>query len=475
MSPVGKPSRSTGPDRRFGFRAGVALDFGATAKALGADRAADAIARATGASVLVGLGGDLAVAGPPRPGGWPVLVTDDHAAPAGHADPRSDPRSDQGIVIASGGLADVGYHQPAVVRGDRVLHHVVDPATGQPAGGAWRTVSVTAASCVDANIASTAALVMGAAAPQWLEARRPAGPARHECGRDRAHVGLAGPDRERRVLAVNSQALWYFTRGTGVISLVLLTVSVALGVSQVVRFASRAWPRFVVAALHRNVSLLATVFVAAHIVTAVADSFAPIHIVDVFVPFVGTYRPIWLGLGVVAVDLLVAVIVTSLLRERIGYNVWRAVHWAAYACWPVALLHGLGTGSDTRFRWALVMNVACILVVLAAVLFRIGWTAHGFERLAGGCRDRERCDRVRRCRVDGRRADAGRLGPQGGHAERPSRHRADESSGGRRGCRPVLEHDDRHADRCGRRERWVGDGHDPRRAGRRGATRVSAS
>jgi hypothetical protein len=163
---------------------------------------------------------------------------------------------------------------------------------------------------------------------------------------------------------------------------VLLTVSVGLGISEVVRFASRDWPRFVLAALHRNVALLATAFVAAHVVTAVADSFAPIRIVDVFVPFVGSYRPFWLGLGAVAFDLLVAVVVTSLLRERIGYRAWKAVHWAAYACWPVALLHGLGTGSDTRFRWAVIVNVGCLLVVLAAVLFRIGWT----RTVSGGYR-----------------------------------------------------------------------------------------
>ena len=173
---------------------------------------------------------------------------------------------------------------------------------------------------------------------------------------------------------MNSQALWYLTRGTGVISLVLLTVSVALGVSEVVRFASEGWPRFVLAALHRNVALLATAFVGVHVLTALADSYAPIRIADLFVPFVGSYRPIWLGLGALAFDLLIAVIVTSLMRERLGYRAWRVVHWAAYACWPVAMLHGLGTGSDTRFRWAVVVNVACMLAVLAAVLFRIGWS-----------------------------------------------------------------------------------------------------
>ena len=162
-----------------------------------------------------------------------MLVADDHAAAAADA-------PDEGIVIASGGLATSGTTNRQWVRGDRVLHHVVDPATGQPAGGAWRTVSVTAASCVDANIASTAALVMGAAAPQWLEARGLPARLVTSAGAIVHTLGWPAPTGSVRVLAVNSQALWYFTRGTGVISLVLLTVSVALGVSQVVRFAHAA-------------------------------------------------------------------------------------------------------------------------------------------------------------------------------------------------------------------------------------------
>jgi len=174
--------------------------------------------------------------------------------------------------------------------------------------------------------------------------------------------------------ASNSKALWYLTRGTGMVSLVLLTASVAFGVVELARFATPRWPRFVVAALHRNISLLATAFICVHIITAVADSFAPIRIIDVFVPFIGTYRPFWLGLGAVAFDLLIALVVTSLLRERIGYKTWRIVHWAAYACWPVALLHGLGTGSDTRIRWAVFVNVGCLAAVVAAVWVRAGWT-----------------------------------------------------------------------------------------------------
>ncbi len=174
--------------------------------------------------------------------------------------------------------------------------------------------------------------------------------------------------------ATNSRAMWYLTRGTGLVSLVLLTVTVALGVAEVVRFASPGWPRFVLAALHKNAALLATAFLAVHILTSVADSFAPIRIVDAFIPFVSSYRPLWLGLGAVALDLLIALVVTSLLRERLGYRAWRAVHWTAYACWPVALLHGLGTGTDTRARWGLAVNLGCLFAVLAAVGWRIGWT-----------------------------------------------------------------------------------------------------
>jgi thiamine biosynthesis lipoprotein len=152
------------PSSRVRIPGGVELDFGATAKALCADHAARAIARETGASVLVALGGDIAIGGPPRDGGWTVSIADHHAAAVDDVDER--------VAIASGGLATSGTVARRWARGARVLHHVVDPATGLPAREHWRTASVSAASCVDANIASTAAIVMGAEAPQWLEARR---------------------------------------------------------------------------------------------------------------------------------------------------------------------------------------------------------------------------------------------------------------------------------------------------------------
>lgn len=176
--------------------------------------------------------------------------------------------------------------------------------------------------------------------------------------------------------ASNPKALWFLTRGFGLVTLVLLTVSVALGVAQLARFARPGLPRFLVAGLHRNVSLLAVVLLAVHILTAVADPFAPIRLVDVFIPFGGLYRPLWLGMGALATDLLLALVVTSLVRHRIGYGPWRAVHWCAYACWPVAVVHGLGTGSDSRLGWVQLLYVACVAVVLAAVGWRLTtrWT-----------------------------------------------------------------------------------------------------
>ena len=113
-------------------------------------------------------------------------------------------------------------------------------------------------------------------------------------------------------------------------------------------------------------------FLAIHIVTVVSDSFAPIRWIDVFVPFISAYRPFWLGLGAVALDLLLALVITSLMRHRLGYRTWRAVHWLAYVCWPVAALHGLGTGSDTQSGPILAFTAVCVLAVLVAGALRVG-------------------------------------------------------------------------------------------------------
>ncbi|MFZ0043301.1 MAG: ferric reductase-like transmembrane domain-containing protein [Solirubrobacteraceae bacterium] len=171
---------------------------------------------------------------------------------------------------------------------------------------------------------------------------------------------------------------WYLTRATGVVALILLTISVAVGIAAVGRFRTRQWPRFAIDGVHRTSSLLALAFLAVHITTSVLDSFAPVGWLDAVIPFHGSYRPLWLGLGAISFDLLLAVIITSLLRMRIGYGGWRAVHWLAYAAWPVALVHSFGTGSDVHQTWMLAIAIVCTGAVLASVVARaaIGWPSH---------------------------------------------------------------------------------------------------
>jgi methionine sulfoxide reductase heme-binding subunit len=173
-------------------------------------------------------------------------------------------------------------------------------------------------------------------------------------------MSLAGP------------GLWYATRAAGVVTLLLLTAATALGILTAARAASPSWPRFLVIGLHRNLALLSMAFLALHITTTVIDSYTSIGIQDAVVPFLSGYHRFWLGLGAIASDLLVALTVTSLLRERIRPRLWRGVHWAGYGCWPVALAHGLGIGTDAGASWVFDLAVACGAVVAVAVLVRLG-------------------------------------------------------------------------------------------------------
>jgi sulfoxide reductase heme-binding subunit YedZ len=184
--------------------------------------------------------------------------------------------------------------------------------------------------------------------------------------------------------ATGSRTLWYLTRGTGVVALVLLTAGLVLGVMGSTRWKPPRVPRFLVFGLHRNVTLLAVAFVGVHVVTTVADKFAPIGYKDAFIPFLSPYRPIWLGLGAVAFDLLLALVATSLVRARIGVRSWRAVHWLAYVSLPVALVHALGTGSDARTSWLALFAFGCIAAVVLAVVWRVAAASGGSTRVRAG-------------------------------------------------------------------------------------------
>lgn len=171
--------------------------------------------------------------------------------------------------------------------------------------------------------------------------------------------------------AAETSALWFLGRGTGVVALVLLTLSVVLGI--VTRSGRRLplLPRFTLADLHRTAGLTAVALLGIHVGTLLFDPYAQLRLTDLVVPFQGQYRPLYLGLGTLALDLLVAVVATSVLRHRLGPRAFRAVHWTAYALWPLALLHGLGIGTDAPTTWFAVLAAGCGGAVTAALVWRL--------------------------------------------------------------------------------------------------------
>jgi methionine sulfoxide reductase heme-binding subunit len=173
---------------------------------------------------------------------------------------------------------------------------------------------------------------------------------------------------------MNSSVLWYASQATGIVSLVLYTIVMLLGITVAGQGTLPGLPRFSVVALHRSISLLSIVFLAVHIGTALLDSYVDISFISTFVPFASSYQPLWIGLGAVAVDLMIALVATSLLRGRISPRFWRVVHWLAYAFWPVAIAHtiGLGAGSGELISgWGLWLTIACVLAVAAALIWRV--------------------------------------------------------------------------------------------------------
>lgn len=174
--------------------------------------------------------------------------------------------------------------------------------------------------------------------------------------------------------------LWYTTRGAGAVTLILLTAVVVLGILTALRFQSPSWPRFVTTGLHRNLALMTLVFLALHIVTAVVDPFTYLGWAAAFIPFSSDYRTLWLGLGVISFELVLAIVATSLVRGFVGHNLWRAIHWLTYGAWPVGVLHGVGTGTDTMSAWMLAITAACIAAVGLAIFVRL--TAGATDPLA---------------------------------------------------------------------------------------------
>lgn len=168
-----------------------------------------------------------------------------------------------------------------------------------------------------------------------------------------------------------TNALWYLGRGFGVSALVIFSLVTALGLLVRSGRPLPGLPRFAVTSIHRSLSLAGLALLGVHILSLLADPYAQLRVTDVLLPFLGRRRPMWLGLGTLALDLVVVLVVSSLLRDRIGLRAWRALHWLAYACWPVAILHAVGTGTDRSRGWLQLIEACCVLTVTAALLIRL--------------------------------------------------------------------------------------------------------
>jgi methionine sulfoxide reductase heme-binding subunit len=169
----------------------------------------------------------------------------------------------------------------------------------------------------------------------------------------------------------DDRLLWFLNRGTGVILLVLMTLSVGLGVLSTVRASSVFWPRFVTQRLHRNVSLLSVALLIAHAALAVIDEFVNIRWFDVLIPFVGEYQPLWLGLGTLATDFVIITVLTGLSRTRFRSRTWRTIHLTSYLGWGAGLAHGFGIGTDSKQAWSVAISVVCVGAVAGAIAVRL--------------------------------------------------------------------------------------------------------
>ncbi len=191
--------------------------------------------------------------------------------------------------------------------------------------------------------------------------------------------------------AAGSQGLWFVSRGSGLMLLVLFTVIMVLGIATRTNVAPPRWPRFVAAELHRTLSLFAVALLGLHVVTAILDPYVTIGWTATVAPFGSPYRRLAIGLGTLAADLGAAILVTSLLRNRLGFRAWRRVHWLAYLAWPIAFLHSLGAGTDLHTTWVAAIEWGSAAAAAISVLARLltarltgpGRLAHTHRPLGG--------------------------------------------------------------------------------------------
>ena len=169
-------------------------------------------------------------------------------------------------------------------------------------------------------------------------------------------------------------ALWALGRGSGIVALVLFTITVVLGILTRSGRPAFGLPRFGVTLVHRNTALFGSVFILIHIFSLFFDPYAQLNLIDIVFPFLAAVKPFWVGLGTLAFDLLITLVITGLLRQRIGQKAFRAIHWFSYAMWPFALFHAIGNGSDAGSPLMILLLVACSATVLGAGIWRLSET-----------------------------------------------------------------------------------------------------
>jgi methionine sulfoxide reductase heme-binding subunit len=181
--------------------------------------------------------------------------------------------------------------------------------------------------------------------------------------------------------AASSPTLWYLSRASGLVLMMLFSIVIVLGTATRLGSAPSRWPRFAIAELHRTFSLFAVALLVLHVVTAILDPYVKIGWAATVLPLASPYRPVALGFGALAVDLAGAVLVTSLARRHLSHRSWRIVHWLAYLAWPAAFVHSVTAGNDMSIWWVAMVECICGALVATAVGARL-MAAVGLRRAA---------------------------------------------------------------------------------------------
>ena len=232
-------------------------------------------------------------------------------------------------------------------------------------------MTASGATCLAADIAAKTGFLLGERGPQWLDARGIPGRFVALDGEIVENEAWAGATRLMQTVHLSSSpAIWYAARASGVAAYVVLSIVVSLGLALGGKAQNRRWPRFSVEDIHRFGGLLVGSLIGVHVLAIAADSFLPFSLTQLLVPFTSTYRPLWTGLGIAAAELLVALAITNHYRKRMPYRYWRMAHYANFAVWTFASLHGLMAGTDRGAPWLAILYGVSVATVLMLLLWR---------------------------------------------------------------------------------------------------------